>query len=224
MYVFRMDGGVFGTEMPGPLLDLAGQPRWLDSVASREWRPDRPLVSPARHRRCAAAQPASGGRYLRRHSVRAVRPAGAAGGAGEHAGPLRGSSGRVHHLPRLARAGSRPHDQPGAAPARAGARAGPSLAVPGSGAAPDAVAGCPADPGRPPLRSRERIEHQAEAVAFAVHFLQATAVFPDGRRGIAAGAVRPAGAGTGAMARYLALQPIYAGHPLRRMLTTGERS
>ena len=30
--------------------------------------------------------------------------------------------------------------------------------------------------------------------------------------------------GTGAMARWLALQPIYGDHPLRRLLTTGEQS
>ncbi len=45
VYVFRIDGGVFGTDAPGPLLDLAAGPRWLDSLTSREWRPDRPLVS-----------------------------------------------------------------------------------------------------------------------------------------------------------------------------------
>lgn len=45
VYVFRVDGGVFGTDAPGPLLDVARQPAWLDSVIAREWRPDRPLVS-----------------------------------------------------------------------------------------------------------------------------------------------------------------------------------
>jgi hypothetical protein len=61
-------------------------------------------------------------------------------------------------------------------------------------------------------------------VAFAVHFLQATAS-PAATDGVAMlehyEVLVP---GTGAMARYLALQPIYSQHPLRRLLTTGERS
>ena len=71
---------------------------------------------------------------------------------------------------------------------------------------------------------RNPSEHQAEAAAFAVHFLQATA-----------SATQPDGAslleqyellvpGTAAIARYFALQPIYAQHPLRRLLTTGEQT
>ena len=57
-------------------------------------------------------------------------------------------------------------------------------------------------------------EHQAEAVAFAVHFLQSTAA-PSATDGAALleqyELLVP---GTGAVARYLALQPIYAQHPL----------
>ena len=65
-------------------------------------------------------------------------------------------------------------------------------------------------------------EHQAEAAAFAIHFLLATA------------AVRnPAGElatldhyellvpGTRTMARYFAMQPGFVRHPLRAVLTTG---
>jgi hypothetical protein len=44
-YVFRIDAGVFETDAPAPLLDLASRPAWLDSVASMEWDEDRPLVS-----------------------------------------------------------------------------------------------------------------------------------------------------------------------------------
>jgi hypothetical protein len=82
--------------------------------------------------------------------------------------------------------------------------------------------------GIPPIRDPKRYgyadasEHQAEAIAFAVDYLQATA----GRKS-------PAGSmplldhyelmvpGTRTMVRYLALQPIYRDHPLRRLLTTG---
>ena len=66
-------------------------------------------------------------------------------------------------------------------------------------------------------------EHQAEAIAFAINFLQTTARGRD-----------PAATsltlldhyellvpGTRTMVRYLALQPIYRRHPLARLLTTG---
>jgi hypothetical protein len=68
------------------------------------------------------------------------------------------------------------------------------------------------------------LEHQAEAVAFAVHFLQATASSPMADGASLLEEYELLVPGTGAMARYLALQPIYDGHPLRRILTTGERS
>jgi len=70
----------------------------------------------------------------------------------------------------------------------------------------------------------DRSEHQAEAVAFAVNFLQTTA------------ATRPAMAasslslldhyellvpGTTTIARYLLLQPVYRRHPLRPFLASG---
>jgi hypothetical protein len=69
-------------------------------------------------------------------------------------------------------------------------------------------------------------EHQAEAIAFAVNFLQTTV-----SRSKAAGSsmtlldhyelLVP---GTRTMARYLALQPLYSGHPLRGLLTRGDSS
>ena len=65
-------------------------------------------------------------------------------------------------------------------------------------------------------------------MAFAVHFLQATATHPGDGGAVEAAALleqyEVLVPGTGAMARYLALQPIYARHPLRRMLTTGRQS
>ncbi len=36
-YVFRVDAGVFETDVPGPLLDVASHPVWLDSVAADSW-------------------------------------------------------------------------------------------------------------------------------------------------------------------------------------------
>jgi hypothetical protein len=66
-------------------------------------------------------------------------------------------------------------------------------------------------------------EHQAEAIAFAVHFLQANAAAPDPAALSMLAQYELLVPGTGVMTRYLALQPIYALHPLRRMLTTGAR-
>ena len=43
-YLFRVDGGVFETDAPGALLELAQHPDWLDSLASREWTPEHGLV------------------------------------------------------------------------------------------------------------------------------------------------------------------------------------
>jgi hypothetical protein len=67
-------------------------------------------------------------------------------------------------------------------------------------------------------------EHQAEALAFAVHFLQASAAANDAEAAAGLEQYEHLVPGTGAMVRYLALQPIYARHPLRRVLTTGHPS
>ena len=46
-YLFRVDGGVFETDAPGALMDVAAHPSWLDSLGSREWTADRALVNGA---------------------------------------------------------------------------------------------------------------------------------------------------------------------------------
>ena len=43
-YLFRVDAGVFETETPGPLLELASHPMWLDSLASNHPVREQPLV------------------------------------------------------------------------------------------------------------------------------------------------------------------------------------
>ena len=62
-------------------------------------------------------------------------------------------------------------------------------------------------------------EHQAEAVAFAIHYLQTTAATRAGVGNLELleryELLVP---GTRLMTRYLALQPIYARHPMRRLL------
>jgi hypothetical protein len=82
--------------------------------------------------------------------------------------------------------------------------------------------------GVPPIRDPKRYgygdpaEQQAEAIAFAINFLQTTARGPE----------TPASSlalldhyellvpGTRTMVRYLSLQPLYRNHPLHWLLTT----
>jgi hypothetical protein len=65
-------------------------------------------------------------------------------------------------------------------------------------------------------------EHQAEAIAFAVNFLQTTAPVADPESAMTLldhyELLVP---GTRTMVRYLALQTVYRHHPLRSVLTTG---
>jgi hypothetical protein len=223
MYVFRVDGGVFGTDAPGPLLDVAGRPQWLDSVAPREWRADRPLVNP---RDTAAIWLAT--RSIERSAYadtlyalfgRPARPAGLVSNRGRRAGrlgeyiasrdslaldPARMSS---EEQLRHALAHELAHRWQSLAPVQ--------LRTLWQGIAPI-----------PDIRryGHNRVsEHQAEAIAFAVHFLQATAVAPDPDASSLLEQYELLVPGTGVMTRYLALQPIYTLHPLRRMLTTGAR-
>ena len=68
-------------------------------------------------------------------------------------------------------------------------------------------------------------EHQAEAIAFAVNFLQTTTAASDpGESSLGLldhyELLVP---GTRTMVRYLALQPLYRYHPLRSLLTTGRK-
>jgi len=65
-------------------------------------------------------------------------------------------------------------------------------------------------------------EHQAEAAAFAVHFLLATAAVPDASaEATTLDHYELLVPGTRTMARYFAMQPVFARHPLRALLTTG---
>jgi hypothetical protein len=85
--------------------------------------------------------------------------------------------------------------------------------------------------GVPPIRDPRRYgygnrrEHQAEAAAFAVHFLLATAAPSDAPTQAATldhyDLLVP---GTRTMARYFVMQPIFQRHPLGELRTTGRRS
>ena len=45
--MIRLDNGLFETDSPGPLLDVAAHPTWLDSLGSREWTVETPWPTPA---------------------------------------------------------------------------------------------------------------------------------------------------------------------------------
>ena len=222
VYLIRMDGAVFETRAPGPLLDVAGHPPWLDSLVSREWTVDQPLVSPndgvAASRVVHALGEGAFADSLYALFGRPGRPLGLIGEHGRSAGRIgeyvasrdslsldpgrMGSEAQLRH----ALAHELAHRWQARAPAQ--------LAILWQGV--------------PPIQDPRRYghesvsEHQAEAVAFAFHFLQTTAT--------AEPAVRSAKLldhyellvpGTSVMVRYLALQPLYRRHPLRKLLTTG---
>ena len=224
MYVFRMDGGVFGTEEPGPLLDLAGRPRWLDSLAAPELRPDRPLVG---------LRDTVGARLINRRLEhgryadtlyalfgRPTRPVGLVNGRGRSAGRL-GEYIASRDSLALDPARMTSEDQLRHALAH-------ELAHRWQARAPGQLGtlwqGIPRIPDSRRYGYRVTSEHQAEAVAFAIHFLQATAAGTGTEGAALLEHYELLVPGTGAVARYLALQPIYQRHPLRRLLTTGERS
>ncbi|HEU5303911.1 MAG TPA: hypothetical protein VFU40_04640 [Gemmatimonadales bacterium] len=216
IYVFRLDGGVFETGIPGPLLEVAAHPVWLDSVKAVEWRPDRPLVDAKDpvalwgKARAAAASPYADSLY-----ALFGRPAAAVGLIGErgrHAGRLgeyiRSRDSLALDPGRMTGEAQLRHTLAHELGHRWQNRAPAQLAALWWGV--------------PPIRDPKRYgyadvaEHQAEAIAFAVDFLQTTA----GRKDVA-GALSllehyellvP---GTRTMVRYLARRLIYRNHPLR---------
>jgi hypothetical protein len=222
VYLFRMDGAVFETRTPGPLLDVAGHPAWLDSLVSREWTVDQPLVSPTDSAAASRVVHALGegafadslyslfGRPGRALGLIGERGRGA-GRIGEYVASRDSLSldpGRMDSEAQLRHAFA--HELAHRWQARAPAQ----LAILWRGV--------------PPIQDPRRYghesvsEHQAEAVAFAFHFLQTTATAePNGRSAELLDHYELLVPGTSVMARYLALQPLYRRHPLRRLLTTG---
>ena len=221
-YLFRVDGGVFATEAPGALLDLAEHPGWLDSLASREWLAERPLVD--------ASDAAAVDRLLRgiaegayADSLYAVfgrpaRPAGIVGARGRAAGRLGEYVASRDSLAldpgRITSMGQLRHTLAHELAHRWQVHAGSQVAVLWHDV--------------PPIRDPKRygygnvLEHQAEAAAFAIHFLLATADGRDARAELGAlDQYELLVPGTRTMARYFALQPLFARHPLRPLLTTG---
>lgn len=222
VYVFRLPGSVFTTEGPGSLLDVALGHGWLDTLHSREWAPERGLAAAddtAAFR--AIAHQIGAGSYadtLYALFGRPERPVGLVGGRGRSAGRLGEYLAQRDSLAldpsRMTSEGQLRHALAHELGHRWQARAPGQLAVLWQGV--------------PRIRDPKRyghgsaIEHQAEAIAFAVHFLQATVRAPPTDASALLAQYERMVPGTRLIARYLALQPIYAAHPLRRQLTVGD--
>jgi hypothetical protein len=222
LYVFRLDGGVFQTDVPGALLDVVDRAAWVDSLASPGWQADRPLAAAGDNgqiRRVTGR--IVGGAYADTLYALFGRPHRAVGQVGERGRRL-GRLGEYLAQPdslaldptRIASEEQLRHTLAHELGHRWQARAPGQLAVLWQGI--------------PPIRDPKRYghgsvtEHQAEAIAFAVDFLQATAgVVPGPDHDSLLEQYERMVPGTASMVRYLALQAVYADHPLRARLTRG---
>lgn len=222
-YVFRVDAGVFETARPGHLLEVAAHPPWLDSLATIEWPVDRRLVSASdttavwATARSVMASTYADSLYTLFGAPRA--PVGLIGRRGRSAGRLGEYIGSRDSLAldpaRMTGTAQLRHTLAHELGHRWQARAPAQLAALWSGVA--------------PIRDPKRYghgsisEHQAEAVAFAINYLQTTA---RGSESVAEAVALMEHyellvPGTRALVRYLALQPIYRAHRLATVLTTG---
>jgi hypothetical protein len=218
-YLIRVEGSVFETDAPGVLLDMVGHPAWLDSLESREWTPRGTLAASDDSaailgvtRRIASSPYAD---TLYALFGRPSRPVGLVGARGRAAGRLGEYVGRRDSLA-LDPARIVSEEQLRHAVAH-------ELGHRWQTRAPAQVRTLWRDV--PPIPDKRRYgrdntaEHQAEAVAFAVHYLQTTAAMPGGAASLELlDRYELLVPGTRLMTRYLALQPIYARHPMRRLL------
>jgi hypothetical protein len=222
-YIFRIDAGVFETDVPGPLLEVASELKPAPQHGRAADLAEQPLVNAGdatavqRKAREIAVSPYADSLY-----VLFGRPAagiGVVGPKGRRAGRL---GEYIAARDSLALDPGRMLDQAQLRHALAHemghrwqSRSKAQLATLWRGVA--AIR----DPRR--YGYGDRSEHQAEAIAFAFSFLQATAS-PNNS---------PAASlqlldhyerlvpGTRVIARFLLLQPLYAAHPLRSTLTIG---
>ena len=225
-YVFRVDAGVFETDLPGHLLEVASHPVWLDSLAISEWPVEPRLVSVAdttavwATARSIVASTYADSLYTLFGAPRT--PVGLIGRRGRTAGRLGEYIGSRDSL------ALDPARMTGTAQLRH--TLAHELGHRWQSRAPAQVAALWL--GITPIRDPKRYghgsvsEHQAEAVAFAVNYLQTTA---KGNESVA-GSVTLLDhyellvPGTRTMVRYLALQPVYRRHPLAGLLTTGRNA
>lgn len=221
-YVFRVDAGVFETDTPGPLLDLASHPMWLDSLAPTDWFKDQPLVRSGDSTALwATARAITTGAYADTLYSLFGTPrskVGLIGSRGRKAGRLGEYIGRRDSLAldpgRMIGTAQLRHTLAHELGHRWQFLAPGQLATLWRGV--DAMR----DPKR--YGYGTTTEHQAEAIAFAVDFLQSTAAAGDPDNALTLldhyELLVP---GTRTMVRYLALQPVYRRHALREVLTTG---
>jgi hypothetical protein len=221
-YLFRLDGGVFETDAPGALMEVAAHPRWLDSLGSTHWRTEHALVDPADDPAVRALLDSiAGGAYadslyaIFGHPALAVGVVGERGRAAGRLGEYIASRDSLALDPgRMASVDQLRHTLAHELAHRWQARASTQLAMLWKGVAPIR------DPKRYGYGSTS--EQQAEAAAFAMHFLLVTT----GSRDPSSDAARldhydllvP---GTRTLARYFAMQPPFREHPLRGVLTVG---
>ena len=218
-YVFRVDGSVFETDAPGPLLALAADSVW--SAATRRGIRT-PPIEPHPVKSLAAARQIASSRYADTLYTLFGRPRAGVGLIGRR-GRIAGRLGEyISMRDSLALDPARMKGEVQLRHALAHelghrwqARAKTQLAMLWLGV------GSIRDPKRYGYGNLS--EHQAEAIAFAISFLQATAGSPSGQDGAVAlldhyDLLVP---GTRIMVRYLALQSPYRHHPLRSRLTSG---
>jgi hypothetical protein len=223
IYVFRIDAGVFETDTPGALLDLATHPEWLDSLGPTEWMVDLPLVNGADSTavRGTARQIASSAFADSLYALfgRPRAPVGLIGRRGRMAGRLGEYIASRDSLAldpgRMSGKAQLRHAMAHELGHRWQARAPGQLAMLWQGVTPIR------DPKR--YGYGDESEHQAEAIAFAVNFLETTAATRDSVTNALTlldhyELLVP---GTRTIVRYLSLQPLYRNHPLRSLLTTG---
>lgn len=221
VYLFRVEGGVFETEAPGMLLELARHPAWLDSLRSIEWVKPRLILGSDESASWSAVRNIAASSYadsLYALFGRPLRPIGLVGERGRNAarlGEYVASRDSVALDPaRMTSDEQLRHALAHELGHRWQVRAPRQLATLWQRVPPIV------DPKRYGYGSVS--EHQAEAIAFAIHFLQTTAD-PN------AGPPSPSllehyerlVPGTSALVHYFSLQPIYANHPLRQLLTVG---
>ena len=216
VYVFRVDAGVFETEAPGPLLEVAAHPYWLDSLNAPEWQPDRVLVdgkdSAAVWQKTRDATSSGYADSLYALFGRPIRAPGLIGDRGRKAGRLgeyiRNRDSLALDPARMTAEAQLRHTLAHELGHRWQNRSSRRLEALWSGVMPIR------DPKR--YGYGDASEHQAEAIAFAVDFLQTTARPENPSRSLALldhyELLVP---GTRTMARHLVRQPIYRHHPLR---------
>ena len=212
-YLFRVDAGVIETDVPGALLELTGDSVWLHGLKPAARVPTGPVRT---------AREIVTGLYadtLFRLFGRPRAPVGLIGPQGRAAGRLgeyiAGRDSLAFDPVRMTGETQFRHALAHELAHRWQARARSELLILWTGV--------------PAIRDTKRYgygdqsEHQAEAAAFAVSFLQATA----NRHSRATVSLSLLDhyellvPGTRAMVRYLALHPIYRSHPLRSLLTAG---